>query len=222
MKRLLWVVVLLAAAAIGFGLGQTLQVGQAARQYADLKSRFNTTVAQYQHDLSSLAAEREALSGQLVVEQTTRHSLEQSLQAAQQDLAQARERLAFYDQLLPPGPAGSVAIRAFEVERQGGALAYRVLLMRNGTPGSSFNGHMEFVANGVRAGKAVKINLEPAQAAKPANASATSPLQIQFDQFQRAEGLLAVPRDVRLKSVTLNIVEGATVRASRSAGLATP
>ena len=99
-------------------------------------------------------------------------------------------------------------------------LAYRVLLMRDGTQDTSFNGLMEFVANGVKNGKNVKMTLSAAAAADPrpehSGGSGKNPLQLSFDQFQRAEGLLGVPPGFAVKSVTLNIMEGANVRATRT------
>jgi hypothetical protein len=212
---LVWVV----AMGLGFAAGQHIQLGQAARQYANLQTEFDVTVAQLRYDMSRLAAEKEALQSQLSVEQSTRRSLEESIQRGQGDLAQANERLAFYDQLLPPGPSGSVSIRALSLKPNGTFIAYRVLLTRNAQPGSEFNGHVEFVANGEKNGESVKITLNPAtgQADEGAAvASAAQSLPVSFDQFQRLEGLLSIPDGIRLTSVTLNIIEDGVVRVSRS------
>jgi hypothetical protein len=224
-QRVTWVLVWVVAMGLGFAAGQHIQLGQAAKQYANLQTDFDVTVAQLRYDMSKLAAEKEALQSRLSVEQSTRRSLEESIQRAQGDLAKANERLAFYDQLLPPGPSGSVSIRALSIQPNGAFLAYRVLLTRNAQPGSEFNGHVEFVANGEKNGESVKITLNPAtgQAGEASVAASTAqPLPVSFDQFQRLEGLLSMPEGLSLTSVTLNIIEEGAVRVSRSVNFPGP
>lgn len=223
--HLVWLLVAVMALAAGFRAGQSGRPDGDAVAASALQTRLDVMSAQYRHELSGLASARDALQSQLLIEQTTRTTLEASLQKAQTELATTRERLAFYEQLLPPGPAGAVTIRAFDLEPRAGLLAYRVLLMRDGAQGTAFNGLMEFVANGVQNGKNVKMTLSAAAAADPqseaSGGSGKNPLQLSFDQFQRAEGLLGVPPGFVVKSVTLNIMEGANVRATRSASVAT-
>ncbi|HCP79779.1 MAG TPA: hypothetical protein DIU11_19215, partial [Pusillimonas sp.] len=71
-----WLLVWVVAMGLGFAAGQHIQLGQAARQYANLQTEFDVTVAQLRYDMSRLAAEKEALQSQLSVEQSTRRSLE--------------------------------------------------------------------------------------------------------------------------------------------------
>lgn len=220
--KIVWLVVVVAALFAGFMFGQHTRSGDQASRFEALQTRFDVTVAQMGFDMAKLTTERDALQSQLLVEQTTRSSLETTLNAAQSDLASARERLAFYEQLLPPGPAGAVTVRALDIEPRAGLLSYRVLLMRNGTSGSGFNGLMEFVANGVQKGKNVKITLKPAAGVGASNTeqSQSTPLKLSFDQFQRAEGLLDLPEGFVPRSVTLNVMEGLAVRATRTVNLA--
>ncbi|WP_213031043.1 hypothetical protein, partial [Acinetobacter baumannii] len=72
-------------------------------------------LARSQQSLKQIQSEFEGLRGQLVLEESTRKGLEKSLLATQTELAQTREQLAFYEQLLPPGPSGSVTVRALDV-----------------------------------------------------------------------------------------------------------
>src|SRR3546814_19832949 len=78
-------------------------------------------------ELAGARAEADALEGKLAVEESTRKGLEASLQALQSELGRARDQLAFFDQLLPPGPKGAVSIRALEVEHLGPTLQYKEL-----------------------------------------------------------------------------------------------
>ena len=210
------VAVLVLGLAAGAVIGRLWGRHDAGRDYAHLQAQYQQSVARSADDLAGLHAKVDLLQGQLSVEQSTRSGLEASLQHAQDELARARDRLAFYDQLLPPGPKGSIGIRAFEVRAQGPVLHYRVLLMRNAAGDAPFKGRMQFVATGLRQGKTVKIDLEPAQAAGGQGAQPGA-LAIEFDQFQRSQGLLSLPDGFIPQTVTLDIFEGKTLRASGSA-----
>src|SRR5690606_2210234 len=142
----------------------------------------------------------------------------------QQALGRTRDQLAFYEQLIPPAPAGAVAVRAFDIQAEGEFLRYRVLLTRNTAPQAEpFRGRMRFVAHGQAQGKAVKIELSPPVAPATDEATASSPgsdpLTLVFDQFQRSTGVLQRAPDLLIQSVRLEILEGDTVRAFQDAEL---
>jgi len=210
------VAALVLGVAAGAAIGRLWGQYDAGRDYARLQAQYQQSVARSAGDLAGLHAKVDMLQGQLAVEQSTRVGLEASLQQAQSELGQARDRLAFYDQLLPPGPKGSIGIRAFEVRAQGPVLHYRVLLMRNASGDAPFKGSMQFVATGMQQGKTVKIILEPAQAAGGQGVQPGA-LALEFDQFQRSQGLLSLPDGFIPETVTLDIFEGKTLRASGSA-----
>lgn len=201
-----------------------------AAQYRQLKSQFEIVMAQYQHDHLVLQDRMDALRGQMLVEESTRKSLEATLQATQDELGRTRDQLAFFDRLLPPGPNGSINVRALDFERRGPTLLYKVLLMRNAPGGDAFAGQMQFVADGVVNGKPTRLTLEPAKAASAEEAAADvsdahapgpghEPLALRFEQFQRSEGLLDLPEGFEPRSVTLNVLEGKTLRTTRKVNL---
>ncbi|TAL84380.1 MAG: hypothetical protein EPN46_04805 [Candidimonas sp.] len=219
---------------IGLGLFTALVIGvvagryalrdQSGRQLARLQVQYEQAVAQGQTDLAAAQAKADLLGGQLAVEKSTRSGLEATLKKTQDNLAQTRDQLAFYDQLLPVGPKGTISVRAFEVRLQGAALSYRVLLMRNAPGDTPFSGVMQFVAKGLQRGKVVQIKLEPAQA-DAANApagkrsAAEDEFALKFDEFARSQGLLALPDGFVPQAVTLNVLEGTALRASNSANV---
>ncbi|MDF2864137.1 MAG: Uncharacterized protein K0S02_4409 [Achromobacter mucicolens] len=165
--------------------------------------------------------------GELVIERSARQELETQLHAAQAELGRVRDQLAFYEQLLPPGPEGSVDIRSMQIDREGGGLRYKVLLMRSGRNGGTpFAGALRFQATGVLKGETVTVDLAPMQLKAetgPVTATGESltaaSLALQFDQYQRSQGILAVPDGFVPESVTVSVLEGETVRASRSVKL---
>lgn len=204
-----------------YGLHQQVEQLQGKLQQEQLQS-------------SALQARHDALEGQLLVEESTRKSLEASLHSAQAELSSLRERLAFFDQLLPPGPSGSVGIRALDIELFGSTLYYKALLSRHASGDKPFSGTLQFLAKGHLDGQPEQLDLKPATAELPPDVaggqSATStntvasadsdPFQLAFDQFQRVEGLLALPPGFVPDSLTVNVLEGKVVRASRRVLLA--
>jgi len=221
--RWAWTVLALAiGAALGYVLAQRALTDEAGRRYQALKTRFDAAETQLRETRRALQSHVDTLQGQLLIEEGTRKSLETALESTQNDLARARDQLAFFDRLLPPGPNGSVSIRALDIEPHGPTLQYKVLLMRNAPGSEAFQGTMEFTATGLQDGKPAKIKLKPATAA-PAPDGAQGepgvPMALNFEQFQRSEGLLNLPRGFVPAAVTLAVLEGNTVRASRSINL---
>lgn len=212
---------LLAGVALGYVAAHYGLAENAARDN-DLGKRLLAELTQRQIDLDAAQVTVDTLQGKLAVEEGTRKSLEATLRSTQQDLGRARDQLAFYNQLLPPGPNGSLSIRALDVEQHGATLHYKVLLMRNAPGDDTFKGYMEFMANGSAGGKSTKIRLEPAMAEGVVSAGGkanVAKLALDFDQFQRGEGVLSVPPGFIAKTITLNILEGKVVRVSRTVNL---
>lgn len=184
-------------------------------------------VRQQAAELRYLRGQLDTADGELVIERSARQELETQLHAAQADVGRVRDQLAFFEQLLPPGPEGSVDIRGAEIARDGAGLRYKVLLMRSGRNGAAaFAGTLRFQATGTLKGETVTVDLAPLQVKAengPAPATGDPPtaasLALQFDQYQRSQGVLAVPEGFVPDSVTISVLEGDTVRASRSVKL---
>jgi hypothetical protein len=122
-------------------------------------------VDQEQAQAEALRGQLAAADAELAVERAARRTLEDSLAALQAQAGQLRDRLAFYDQLFPAGPAGTVSIRALEISHIPAGLRYRVLLMRSARPGiAPFVGGLRFIATGTRDGVQVRLSLAPLQA----------------------------------------------------------
>ena len=172
----------------------------------------------------------EHLRNELTIERSARAELEKNLAQLQVELGRSKDHLAFYEQLLPPGPQGSIALRAVELERNGANLNYRVLLMRSGKPGERVNARLQFVAAGMLGDKETELSLLPRQAIPDPNAVSTGAipgvtpeltdsLKLSFEQFQRSQGVLAVPSDMKVKFVTVQVLDGDIVLASRRVDL---
>jgi len=169
-----------------------------------------------------------ALEARLLVEESTRRSLETTLGTFQAELGQARDTLAFYEQLMPPGPEGAISIRALDVERSGPHLKYRMLLMRSPAQGAEpFQGRVQFMASGRLNGEEHEVPLSPAVVAgAPVPEAGEAPedangLALEFSEFQRSSGLLGLPEGFEPDAITVNVLEGRTLRVTRSVPVAT-
>ncbi|NHC60747.1 DUF6776 family protein [Paenalcaligenes suwonensis] len=173
----------------------------------------------------------DTLRGQLQVEQGAIKGLEDELQKMQQEKSRLGEQLAFYETLLPPGPQGTISIRAFDVEMVGPLLRYKVLLQRSMVNGKPFDGAIYFTAEGQQDGKPATITLEEATAELPEGQEPESThgvptagktqFPLSFEQFNRDQGWLVVPDGFEIRSLTMSVLEGKTVRASRKVELNT-
>lgn len=201
-------------------------------------------ILQHEQDIAAMRGRLEraesaaaALDGRLMVEEGTRRGLETSFRTLQAELGRAQDTLAFYEQLVPPGPKGAVTVRALDIGRVGPHLRYRVLLMRSGANGKPFEGSLQFVAQGSQNGESVSIPLQPIVVPAEGNGAESSGesgrgddqagqagpdaalLDVGFTDFQRASGLLGLPAGFEPESVTLNVLEGRTLRTSHSVEL---
>ncbi len=234
---------------------------EAARERID---RYEQDIAAMRGRLDESLNALAALEGRFLVEESTRLGLETSLRTAQDELGRARDTIAFYEELLPPGPSGAVSVRALDVERVGPHLEYRLLVMRSGGSDKPFRGELRFRAEGRMGGEPVTVDLQPVvlpapgseaaigastsqgrrgeavpagapqrdagavqsgsaeQGAKavPADALAeggdSGLLGLEFLEFQRSSGVLGLPDGFEPESVTVNVLEGRNLRASRS------
>lgn len=235
--------VLLGGAGVHFALERPSLEASQARVRA-----YEQELASVRGRLEQASSAAAALEGQLRVEESTRRGLETALRTVQSELGQAHDSLAFYEQLMPPGPKGAVAIRALDIERVGPHLEYRLLLMRSGANDKPFQGHLQFLADGRLDGEKISLTLLPTVvqaadeggapalgeqpdapdnartlAAAATNGQAASSdvdsgvdlLALEFADFQRGSGLLSLPPGFEPESVTVNVLEGRSLRTSR-------
>ena len=170
------------------------------------------------HDATTqLQTERVRRDGERLLEFATRQHLVRSIEPQESEIARLRKQLAVYEQLLPAGPQGTISVRGVDLARLPNALRYQVLLMRSGNvDGQLFEGSLSFVAEGKRAGESETLTLTVLTSSPLVDEANELDLEIAFDRYLRVQGLLAVPEDFELNSVTLNVLEDGMVRVSRS------
>jgi len=216
LRRLLLLLLAFVAGAVAMHVG--MHAGD-----ADHMRMLESQVAALQADLLQAQADRAADQSRVTADSAALRSLQEKTDELQETLGRTQDQLAFYEQLIPPGPAGAVAIRAFDIVPEGEFLSYRVLLTRNARPDAAeFKGHLRFVARSMKDGKPVKIRLLPPGApdSSAPDAGAPDALVLDFRQFQRSTGLLQAVPGQSIDSVQLEILEGGVVVAAQEAPVA--
>lgn len=187
----------------------------------------------YDAQLLSLRSQVAQVENDWLIERTSRTELEKTLTQTQNDLGKTQRQLAFFEQLVPPGPAGTVGLRSVDLDRQEGGLSYRVLLMRSGQPRGCFLGELQFVATGAQNGldgvstvlQSLRVDdlgkrLMPSEQPDVSAGQGVEPeFRLKFEQFQRNEGLLALPEGFEPQYVTIRVLKGSIVLASRRVDL---
>lgn len=200
----------------GLVVGVLLAVGVGYYYSKDLYStqrQLQLELAELKTDLTQARLQNQTLDTQLALDKATLDALEQSLRQKQDEISTLNEQLAFYEHLLPLSDKGAVHIRAVDLtEQSDGLLHYRLLLQRPAGL-ESFKGHIQFTAHGQQDGSSVTMVLNTA-GSDPAESTA-----IQFDQFLRQTGLLAIPPDLKIDAVTLHIYQGKQLRATHKVDL---
>jgi uncharacterized membrane-anchored protein YhcB (DUF1043 family) len=219
-------------ALVGAFIAQRPGAESAALQLRSDRLAQSLVRSEFEAQLQAAQSRIEQAQSEIAIERAARAELEKNLADSQRDLGRLKDHLAFYEQLLPPGPQGAIDLRAVYIAMQGRALSYRVLLMRSGKPGERFSGRLEFVALGRQKNKEVTHVLSALQSASPINAGAKDAqttqmtgdasselLKLDFEQFQRLQGMLALPAGFEPQSVTVRVLDGDIVLASRRVDL---
>lgn len=116
-----------------------------------------------------------------------------------------KENLAFFEKLIPKSASDSLAIRGLQAERANETqIKWQVLAILPVKNAPEFKGRVELLFSGTLAGKPWEGNL-------PQGAVAW-----EFKQFGRLEGVLEVPTQLVLKSVTAKVSDASGLRATQT------
>lgn len=137
----------------------------------------------------------------LAAERAARDSLTAQLQQLQADNRALREDLGFFEKLIPAAKTDGLAIRALQAELLAAAtqLRWQVLVLRPTRDAPDFNGRLELVLAGTQDGR-------PWSQTAAAQALA-------FKQYRRLQGVLDLPPNTVVKTVTARVLEGTALRA---------
>lgn len=121
------------------------------------------------------------------------------------DNRKLKDDLGFFEKLIPATGGEGIAVRGLQAEvLEGRQVKWQVVVMQSQKNPPEFNGRLEVSFSGISNGK-------PWVATMPGGAQ-----ELKFRQYGRTEGLFELPAQTTVRSVSVRVVEGASVKASQS------
>ena len=143
----------------------------------------------------------------ITTEKASSEKILSQLKSLEDENRRLKDDLGFFEKLAPSLGAEGVTIRALQGDIQAdGKIRWQVLLIQAKKNPAEFSGHLEVAFVGVLNGK-------------PWIGAVSGPggVPVKLLQYGRIEGLYEVPAQVQIKSLTVKLFEGSTLRATQSA-----
>jgi hypothetical protein len=138
----------------------------------------------------------------LTSEKAAQEQLVTQIKRLEAENRELRDNLGFFEKLLPTAATDGVVIRGLQAELLAGSqLKWQVLIMQPAARATEFTGRLEITVDGLQNGK-------PWTTLLPGGLQA-----LQLRQYRRLEGLIDVPAQTVVKTVTAKVFEGNNIRA---------
>lgn len=161
-----------------------------------------TEVAQLRLDRDKAQTTANTSGSLLTAEKAAQEKMVGQLKQLESDNRLLRDDLGFFEKLLPAAGSDGVSIRSVQAELLSASqLRWQVLLLQPVKNAPDFSGKLELTFNGLVAGK-------PWTSTLPGGAQA-----LQFKQYRRIEGVLDLPPQAVVKTVTAKVTEGSATRS---------
>lgn len=151
----------------------------------------------------------------ITAEKAAQEHLAGKIRQLEADNRALRDDLGFFEKLIPAGGgAETVAIRGLQAEALGAPeislqMKWQVLVIQPVKNAPEFSGKLEVTFTGTQNGKPWMMSL-------PGGSQA-----LKFRQYRRVEGLVDLPPQAVVHSVSAKVLEGSTVRAVQTVKLST-
>lgn len=202
------------AVVLGFCGAISLWAFEFGREIAGLDRSTKAELVQLRADVISLRAERDkaesvanTADSQLATEKATQQALTAQVKKLEADNQTLRDDLGFFQTLMPlANAADGLAVRGLQAEVLAGAtrLKWQVLLVQATKNAPEFNGKLELTLNGLENGKPWTLSLPG------------GPQAVQLRQYRRLEGMIDLPPQTVVKTLTVRVLEGSSTRATQS------
>jgi hypothetical protein len=205
-----WVV---AALMLGFCAALGLWAFEFGKDIAGLDSNAKEELAQLKQEAAKLREERDKAQSisntsesLLTAEKAAQGKLTVQVKLLENENRALRDDLGFFEKLMPSGGAESIAIRGMQAEQLGGGtqIKWQVLVIQPGKNAPDFNGKIELTLGGTQLGK-------PWSMPMPGGVQ-----NLQFKQYRRLEGVVDLPSQVVVKTLSAKVTEGSATRAVQS------
>ena len=197
------------AVMLGFSAAIALWAFEFGRDIAGLDSNAKAELALLRAEVAGLRSDRDKAqsiantSGSLLTaEKALQEKMASQIRQLEQDKRSLRDDLGFFEKLLPSGSAEVASIRGLQAELLSGTqLKWQVLVLQPLKSAPTFNGKLELTFDGTQSGKPWSMSLPG------------GPQMLQFRQYRRVEGVLDIPLQTAVKTITAKVLEGGNVRS---------
>ena len=192
-RRPLFRVALVLAWVVSVGLAWQLANWYVAPQLPDMSSALETArdgLHKAQAQLETLRQQQATLARSDQISRAANHQVQQELAARDQQIADLRANLAFYERLAGATgkPKGLSVHSAKFVPEEGGSWRYQLMLTQSLNRGAVSAGKLRFAIEGVRDGQLATIDWDRLHQRKAAPAQTYS-----FRYFQQLKGSVILP-----------------------------
>lgn len=201
-----WIV---GALMLGFSAAIALWAFEFGKGIAGLDSHAKEELTLLRQEVVSLHSDRDKAQSisntsdsLLTTEKALQEKMMSQIRQLESDNHSLRDDLGFFEKLLPAGSTEVASIRSLQAEVLSETqLKWQVLVIQPVKNAATFNGKLDLTLYGAQAGKPWSMTLPG------------GPQALQFKQYRRMEGLLDLPPQAVVKTVTAKVIEGTTVRS---------
>jgi hypothetical protein len=199
---------LLAALVLGFSAALALWAFDFGKEIAGLDrnatqelDRLRSEVAQLREDLGKAQSIANTSESLLTAEKSAQEQLMLQIRQLQADNQTLRGDLGFFERLIPGSGSDALSIRGLQVDRVGESqLKWQVLMIQAEKNAPEFRGALEVTFTGTLEGR-------PWSATQAPQAQA-----VLIKGYLRQEGMVDVPSQAVVKTVTAKILQGSAVK----------
>lgn len=194
---------------LGFSAAIALWAFEFGKGIAGLDTNAKEELSLLRQEVATLRSDRDKAqsiantSGSLLTaEKAAQEKMMSQIKQLELENRSLRDDLGFFEKLLPAGSTEVATIRSLQAELLSEMqLKWQVLVIQPVKDAPNFNGKLELTLNGTQAGKPWTMTLPG------------GPQALQFKQYRRVEGVLDLPPQAVVKTVTAKVIEGTTVRS---------
>lgn len=199
----------LGAVVLGFSAAIALWTFEMGVSIAGLDKAAKLELGKLREEVAALRTERDKsqsvanISGSLLTaEKAAQEKMASQIRQLESENRLLRDDLGFFEKLMPTGGVESAAIRGLQAEKLSDMqLKWQVLVIQPVRDAPVFNGKLELIVSGTLAGKPWTTGLSGGAQA------------LQFKQYRRLEGILDVPAQAVVQTITARLIEGTVTRS---------
>lgn len=197
------------ALALGFSAALALWAFEVGKSLAGLGGETQKELVALRQEVAQLRAEQDrdvslnnTSGSRLVLEKAAQEKMASRIRQLESQNQSLRDDLGFFEKLLPASGTNTASIRSLQAEvLTATQLKWQVLVIQPAKNAPEFKGTLEMTIEGTRLGKPWSHTM------------AAGPQPLVFRQYSRVEGVLQLPLDCQIKTVTAKLTEGGLVRS---------